>query len=746
MKKLSVYFFILIIVFCPLVAAAENRVRTDDNTAASGYTAEANGVRSAKIADKYCEGIDIGKSCRYAGVTAATCQNIVVDNQGTIKKTCVAKECDYDKGYVLHGKGYWGCKTKKAAENFCKTPSLSKVECKSDEIAIVYLQPTSKITGARNAKGYGFDDCYCVTLHSMKYNCGEGTGTPPTDTAKYTSLDEVVIKQNESCKKVGAKFKGWTCGNPGDNIQITEDQTCTAVYSGDEYTVNYDCGVGAAGTVPANEKVPYNTAVNLPGYDAGCTKDGSIFSGWLCDDQNVKETFTVTKNTKCIAQWDDCDQCTPGQGCTCELKVENNKCKYYTGVEQGFLPDGGENTATPQCKKENVCPDDQEGTPPNCTCKDTNKTIINGKCECPDGKQEDDNGNCIEKIEPVVEIEEHNCPETDQHWDETEQGCVCNDTTQQKDVNGKCITPVKEEPVKTPCPADITTGEEHPNCKCNDTDRDYNKETKTCDCKTGFKEDENENCVNKLDELKQTFEDAKANEQSLANRTLTAASIAATGIGGMELAMGLSEQKADKEAQQDMSAYIASFRCEYGNGKQVKAGPEEIVLPGGNDEKLMSLRTKYMTLATDLKERKTALGMKPGIESEEILDKTAMNLYDDENTGIESGAYGSLYRAKMLGSEEDQAKLDEEAKKSKNRVIAGATVAGAGIVGGIAGNMAINGTDGKKNLNKIQEARTTENGMSPIPAKRDKCARACELTNETKKTKHLKRFNCPACE
>ena len=251
---------------------------------------------------------------------------------------------------------------------------------------------------------------------------------------------------------------------------------------------------------------------------------------------------------------------------------------------------------------------------------------------------------------------------------------------------------------------------------------------------------------NALNDKKDAYEDAKANEQSLANRTLTAASIAATGIGGMELAIGLSEQKADKEAQQDMSAYIASFRCEYGNGKQVKAGPEEIVLPGGNDEKLMSLRTKYMTLATDLKERKTALGMKPGIESEEILDKTAMNLYDDENTGIESGAYGSLYRAKMLGSEEDQAKLDEEAKKSKNRVIAGATVAGAGIVGGIAGNMAINGTDGKKNLNKIQEARTTENGMSPIPAKRDKCARACELTNETKKTKHLKRFNCPGCD
>jgi len=219
---------------------------------------------------------------------------------------------------------------------------------------------------------------------------------------------------------------------------------------------------------------------------------------------------------------------------------------------------------------------------------------------------------------------------------------------------------------------------------------------------------------NALNDKKDAYEEAKANEQSLANRTLTAASIAATGIGGMELAMGLSEQKADKAAEQDMSAYIASFRCEYGNGKQVKAGPEEIVLPGGNDEKLMSLRTKYMTLATDLKERKTALGMKPGIESEEILDKTAMNLYDDENTGIESGAYGSLYRAKMLGSEEDQAKLDEEAEKSKKRVTVGAIAAGAGIVGGIAGNMAINGVDNKKQQldNKITNVMVDRNKVT----------------------------------
>ena len=170
------------------------------------------------------------------------------------------------------------------------------------------------------------------------------------------------------------------------------------------------------------------------------------------------------------------------------------------------------------------------------------------------------------------------------------------------------------------------------------------------------------------EELQKAYEDAKANEQSLANRTLTALTVAATGIGGMELARGLAEQKADKDAEMSMDAYMATMRCEYGNGKSVKAGTAEIELPGGNDAEMMKLRNEYFALAASLKERKEALGMKPGIESEVVLDKAQMGLYDDENTGITSGAYASLYRAKM-GNETDLAKLQEMKDASKKRVI-----------------------------------------------------------------------------
>jgi len=217
-----------------------------------------------------------------------------------------------------------------------------------------------------------------------------------------------------------------------------------------------------------------------------------------------------------------------------------------------------------------------------------------------------------------------------------------------------------------------------------------------------------ESAVGKLDEnmddLEQNYKDVKANEQSLANRTLTAATTAATGIGGMELAQGLAEQNADKDAEADMAAYMATFRCTYGDGKSVKGGMEPIELPGGNDAQMMKLRSEYFALAASLKERKESLGMKPGIESEEILDKAQMGLYDDENTGISGGTYASLYRAQM-GNAEDKSKIDADKEKSEKRVKIGATVAGIGVVGGIVGNLLINGNKAKNKSAELRDER-----------------------------------------
>ena len=197
-----------------------------------------------------------------------------------------------------------------------------------------------------------------------------------------------------------------------------------------------------------------------------------------------------------------------------------------------------------------------------------------------------------------------------------------------------------------------------------------------------------------LEQLKKAYEEAKAKEQSMGNKLLTAATVAATGLGMMELMMGKAEQKADADAEQDMAAYMATMRCTYAGGKSVKAGPEEIELPGGNDGNLMKYRSEYIALAKSLKERKTAMDMLPGIESEEILDKAEMGLYDDENKGIESGTYASLYRAKQ-GSEEDQKKIDADKAKSEKRVKYGAIAAAGGTALGIGGDSLINGKLGE---------------------------------------------------
>ncbi|MBO4480706.1 MAG: carboxypeptidase-like regulatory domain-containing protein, partial [Alphaproteobacteria bacterium] len=87
----------------------------------------------------------------------------------------------------------------------------------------------------------------------------------------------------------------------------------------------------------------------------------------------------------------------------------------------------------------------------------------------------------------------------------------------------------------------------------------------------------------KLEQAEENYKKAKENEQSLANRTLTSATTAATGLGMMAAASARSEQKADADAEQDMAAYLATFKCEYGKGMSTTAGNEEITLPGGNE-------------------------------------------------------------------------------------------------------------------------------------------------------------------
>lgn len=218
-----------------------------------------------------------------------------------------------------------------------------------------------------------------------------------------------------------------------------------------------------------------------------------------------------------------------------------------------------------------------------------------------------------------------------------------------------------------------------------------------------------------LAKAQNAYDKAVAKEQSEANKNLEAFSIATMGLGGMQLAQGISEKLADSAADKDMDNYINSMRCTYGSGQSVKWGTKEVSLPGGDGSDIMKYKNEYFALAKSLKQRKAVLELKAGIESEEILDKATAGLYDDENIGITDGQYASRYRAKA-GNEEDSKELAEQKKEAKTRMIAGGAVAGAGLIGSMTGNSINNGKLGElmKNAKGKDGATDSSSGVSSI--------------------------------
>lgn len=122
---------------------------------------------------------------------------------------------------------------------------------------------------------------------------------------------------------------------------------------------------------------------------------------------------------------------------------------------------------------------------------------------------------------------------------------------------------------------------------------------------------------NRLDDLRNKADEARRKETSLENRVLTGVSVAVMGLGGMKLFSGAAEKQADAAADADMRAYTATFVCDYGAGRNIRYDTQNVELPGGN--MLMPLVMEYKSLALDLQQRKQALGLSPGIESELII-------------------------------------------------------------------------------------------------------------------------------
>ena len=205
----------------------------------------------------------------------------------------------------------------------------------------------------------------------------------------------------------------------------------------------------------------------------------------------------------------------------------------------------------------------------------------------------------------------------------------------------------------------------------------------------------------KVAELQENYDNMKEIENSFENRMLGATGIASMGMGGMQLASAISEDRADDAAEQQMKAYLATFSCTYANGKRFSGGETAIELPGGNE--LINLYSEYVGLANDLKTRKDALGLRAGIEAQPILDSATSGLYDDISTGKTSGAFTSLARALSDPNGEDAAAWAAQRAETAEQKKTALTTLGIGAVATVAGNILINRNNEKERSAEIQK-------------------------------------------
>lgn len=190
------------------------------------------------------------------------------------------------------------------------------------------------------------------------------------------------------------------------------------------------------------------------------------------------------------------------------------------------------------------------------------------------------------------------------------------------------------------------------------------------------------------DRLQKEYEHALEKERSFGNRMLGSVAMGAGGIGTMMAATAIAEQNADAQAEQDMRQYLATFVCKYDDGVNVPGGTYDVELPGGNQ--LINLYGEYVNLANDVKTRKNALGLKPGIESEPILDAAASGLYDNVGQDSIVGAYVSLSRALQNPDGEDAQKWAQQQENSAQKMKTGGIVGLGGVGVGAVGNLIFN--------------------------------------------------------
>ena len=603
----------------------------------------------------------------------------------------------------------------------CKSCDATNANCKengSNGVDTCYYNTSCKsgYGDAQHSGEYKNEGKYnpeCTpNVYRVEYEMGPGlqklAGT------MYTYGEGLVVDDKPT--RSGYIFVGWCTDAKLQNCALT--QTISTTDMGDKiFYAKWE----AEAIPPEQPEVPEPCDVStIENAETVERIDGE------CKATKCKDKY-ILQNGRCV----QCPDCEPGANAQCEVSSNGlDKCIYKTSCDTGYHSTAHENEYNPECEKN--APDEYSITyelDNGSGCDDAprkykvgTETVVN--CQPTKEGFEIEGWVLDETYSPQITMP-YTIPADatgDKKfivgWKATEKPQTeCTDkekkkfphADQFKFEDGKCEPIHCEEGYDLDKEKNECKEKDKPRTECTDEEKEkfphadeFKFEDGKCEpihCEKGYKLEKGECVDDGIKEAEDNYKKAKETETSFENRMLGGLTMAATGIGGMELAQGLAEKSADEAAERDMTAYLATFKCKVGD-QRYSGGTMSIETPGANQ--LTNLYQEYVELATDLKERKTALGMKAGIESEVILDKNNIGLYDDVGHGIENGTYASLYRASR-GNENDIKKLEEQKNTSANRVKGGAIAAGAGVVGGIVGNIAINGGSKADKTDKDKE-------------------------------------------
>ena len=386
------------------------------------------------------------------------------------------------------------------------------------------------------------------------------------------------------------------------------------------------------------------------------------------------------------------------------------------------------------------------------------KTCEKLNCVGPRYVLNEDGDDCVDMDGKKCQSSDKNAKRSEYEWDGTDLKCIIKKCTKDylpsddgticEASSGPC-SDAQVAAIEHATAGELKGGE----CHATDCENGFDPDGGKCVPETPEPTLSEEDSQKKINELQENADAMHEKEQSTANKLLGGASIGAMGIGGMQTASAIAEKRADEEAERDMAAYIATFRCDFGQGRNIQGGETEIALPGASE--LSPLYTEFMELAADLKIRKEALGLRAGIESEVIIDSATTGLYDDVSLGKTDGAYTSLYRALTDSDSADAAEWAEQKSDTASQLKTGATLLGVGAVASVAGNLLINRNAPEEKSDEInakyEPLKKLRDDVSKLPDQESnaKCPSDatgtfpnCVCTN----TKNVYNSNTNACE